>query len=399
MRSKILSNSFWLSVVHFSGYVIPLLEVPILARALGAESYGKVILALSFALVMSVFVEFGFNISASRDISRSARGVFKQIVGEVLLSKVVISVLVVSVSVPMALWFGLDSQLFIPAFIYFLAFAFSPFWFFQGTENVVVPSLLSLGGRLIGLLLIFLCVSDASDYVLALSLLALAGFTNTAITLVWAIILAGGIEVTIKGAWERTKQGWHAFMYRGAGDIMGSVSPLILGSTAGSQSVGHFVPAEKVIRAASGLQQPILIACFPYFSRSGLNSIRRAWYLVLFVFVLSTLLSVFMWCAAPYIVRLMLGDGFDKTVDLIRMLSFTIPFRMLNQSIAMTILLPNKQDTFVGYSALLAVIFTCLLGYFLSTLYGATGMALAIIFTDLILSIILISWSLQWRRS
>ena len=97
---RVLSNSVWLTAAHLSGFVIPLLELPILTRALGPEVYGAVLFALSLALAFSLVVEYGFNLSASREVAVSVGDPERiaQIVGNVFLAKLIIALLVVSLS-------------------------------------------------------------------------------------------------------------------------------------------------------------------------------------------------------------------------------------------------------------------------------------------------------------
>ena len=93
---RVLSNGVWLTTAHLSGFVIPLLELPILTRALGPEVYGGVLFALSLALAFSLVVEYGFNLSAAREVADSVGEPHRlaQIVGIVFFAKVIISLVV-----------------------------------------------------------------------------------------------------------------------------------------------------------------------------------------------------------------------------------------------------------------------------------------------------------------
>ena len=68
-EKKVVAQNF-LSLVLLQGanYILPLLILPYLVRVLGAEKFGLVMFAQSFAIFLTVFVDFGFNISGTREI-------------------------------------------------------------------------------------------------------------------------------------------------------------------------------------------------------------------------------------------------------------------------------------------------------------------------------------------
>lgn len=62
--NRLFSNAFWLMASQIGGLLIPLIELPLLARRLGADEYGKVVYVLAISIMASVFIEYGFNFSA-----------------------------------------------------------------------------------------------------------------------------------------------------------------------------------------------------------------------------------------------------------------------------------------------------------------------------------------------
>jgi len=68
--SKIFKNSLFLLLVQISGYIIPLIELPFLARVLSPNVLGQIIFIQVVALTASFFVEYGFNLKAARDFAQ-----------------------------------------------------------------------------------------------------------------------------------------------------------------------------------------------------------------------------------------------------------------------------------------------------------------------------------------
>lgn len=94
--SRVATNTFWLMLAQIGGLFIPLIELPVLARALGQQNYGQVLYALGIALTASVFVEFGFNFSAARAVVkiRENKQQLAQLVSNVLFAKLLLSMAV-----------------------------------------------------------------------------------------------------------------------------------------------------------------------------------------------------------------------------------------------------------------------------------------------------------------
>lgn len=381
-RHRVLNNAIWLSVVNFSGYIIPLLEVPILTRSLGADAYGQVVISVSMALVMSIFVEFGFNVSGSRSIACAKANDLKTIVGEILTAKILLSAMASSFFLPLIIFDILDESLFIPTFLYFIAFAFSPFWFFQGTQEMVLPAIMNLAARALSIIMIFLFVKSPADSVLAIYMLATSGLLNTIVTTFLMLKKTKGLKCSLVGAKERIREGWFSFIYRSSGDLIGVSSPLILGSLIGSYAVGLYTPAEKIIRAMSSLQTPILMAFFPYFSKDSKETTRDAWRLIFFVMTSSSLVCFIIWFFIPEIIVLFVGDGFEETIKLASFFVFVIPFRMSSQAIVMSIILPARMDRVVGYASIIFVVWILTAGCSFSLIFGAIGMVWTFLIGD-----------------
>src|ERR1700689_4373164 len=69
-RHPVARNSAALYGVQFCRKLFPLLTVPYLTRMLNPSGWGTVAFALSMAEILTLIIEFGFNYSATREISR-----------------------------------------------------------------------------------------------------------------------------------------------------------------------------------------------------------------------------------------------------------------------------------------------------------------------------------------
>lgn len=73
LRNELARDIYWLYALHFLNYLVPFLIISYLARVLGAEGWGVVAFALSFANLVGLVSDYGFYMSGQREASRCQR--------------------------------------------------------------------------------------------------------------------------------------------------------------------------------------------------------------------------------------------------------------------------------------------------------------------------------------
>ncbi len=271
-RARIARNAGALYVVQLVSFLVPIFEIPILARALGPALYGQILFCQALALTASLLVEYGFNINAAQQaaLARGRPGELNRLFSQVLLAKILLAVPLAGLM--LAAWaLGLlDVYLSSAALLgfvlaYFLAFGFSPMWYFQGRERMAGPALLDVVLRLCGLGVLAVLIRAPGDFLLALPILAIPPLLNTALTLGWCRLEVGPVRRDFQGACRQIREGFHFFVYRSASNLALSAIPVFLGLSAGKQAVGEFAPPEKLIKGMTSLAMPFLSAVFPVY--------------------------------------------------------------------------------------------------------------------------------------
>ena len=84
-----IENVSYISILHIFNMLVPLITYPYLIRVLGADNYGLVVYAQAVIGYFSIIVGFGFNISATKDISINRDDISKvsEIVSSVFILK------------------------------------------------------------------------------------------------------------------------------------------------------------------------------------------------------------------------------------------------------------------------------------------------------------------------
>lgn len=408
---RIARNAGALYLVQIVSFLIPLAEIPILARSLGPALYGQIIFCQALSLVASLLVEYGFNINAAQQVAlaRDDIKIRNTIFSQVTLAKIILSIPLVFVF--LALWlFGVfegyinNFNLFVFVFSYFLAFGFSPMWYFQGMEKMSRPAFLDVFLRLLGLSVLYFFVRNPGDFMVALPILALPPLLNTALTFFWCRYELGAVKWNLTGAFFQIKEGFHFFVYRSSSNLAMSAIPMFLGFTSGKSAVSEFSPPEKLVKGMTSLVMPFLSAVFPFFSRRLANHSNRqsSWKVSLLVLcclgvtaLIGTILAALL---GPLVLDAMLGTQYPGTHLIYAVLLGVAPLRVMNQSIAMVFLVPAGRAKAVSYCISGFSVFGVALGSGFSILYGSVGMAAGLLGTEAILFLVMVLLVVQTIR-
>lgn len=385
-------NASWLMVAHLAGLAIPLLELPILTRALGQQVFGQYVYTISIAIIASVLVEFGFNLTAARDVvhARGDRLALARIVSEVSVSR---ALLYLIVSVPIALVVILDigSTRVPDAWLGFilvsvLAMGFSPIWYYTGIQRLAFVAAFDLILRGIGLAALALFVRSPEDVSIALGLQAAVGFLNTLLPTLVMLRATGVARVGLGDAIARIRESWNMFLFKGAQNIAASASTLMLGAFSGQLGAGAFAPAEKLARAAAALAMPVLTAAYPVLvgrqttgagPAPGSNRRDRS-HVFLAIFVGTAVAGAAGVCAfSDELVRFVFGADYGTSARILSILVWVVPLRIAFSAMAMLWLFPRGMDAVVSRATILNV--GLLIATGLPAAWGAGPVALAVV--------------------
>ncbi|MDR3631870.1 MAG: oligosaccharide flippase family protein [Desulfocapsaceae bacterium] len=390
--SRVASNAFWLVLAQVGGMCIPLVELPVLARALGQHAYGRILYAMGIALTASVFVEFGFNFSAARSLVRvrDDAAALAQLVTNVLAAKLFLGIIVaLAVAAVLACGSGdaaLPGQWYVWIGLLILVFGFSPLWYYIGTEDLVLPALLDVGLRTAGLLCIIALVSAPEHARRVLIIQSTVGLANTGIPTLILLRRAGAGPFSLSGTWLVLRESWELFLFKGAQSIMGSIASTLLGFFGGARVVGAFVPAEKLVRAATGLVSLALNAAFPHLVRvqaaSGAAAKRLVGISLLAVGGLTILFALLTVWLAPVVVSLVFGPGYESAIALLRILVWIVPLRVSSMIMAVLWFIPAGREDLASRAMLVNLILVCLLASLLVPSRGGLGMTLTFLCSE-----------------
>jgi PST family polysaccharide transporter len=170
-NKKIIENFSYLTLLQIFNMLLPLITYPYLIRVLGAEVYGTVVFAQAIVSYFSIIINFGFNISATKDIAQNQNN--KQKISEITSSVLMIQfILWLFCLISMLIMINLITSFNTNKLLYLFTFGVTlnellfPVWYFQGIEKMKFITYINLIVRILFLVLIFMFVKNQSDYLL-----------------------------------------------------------------------------------------------------------------------------------------------------------------------------------------------------------------------------------------
>ena len=91
-NKKIVNNTIMLMIFNIAKIIFPFITLPYLTRVLSTEAYGTVAYVKTVMTYMQIVVDFGFVLSATKDIvkSRENKESLAYIVGDTLIARVIL---------------------------------------------------------------------------------------------------------------------------------------------------------------------------------------------------------------------------------------------------------------------------------------------------------------------
>ena len=267
-----------------------------------------------------------------------------------------------------------------------------PIWFFQGIQQMKYITFVDVLAKIISLCGIFYFVNSAEDYLIAAFFQAI----NPLIAAVasWCILYKNYPEVfcltDIKSIKAELLKGWSVFISSIAINLYTASNLVFLGMLTNNTVVGYFSGAKKIIDNITALFSPITQAVYPHISKLAAESKLKALEFIKKVFLLlgvgNFLLSLFICIFADWIIKTLLGVGYEQSVMLLRIMAF-LPFIIaLSNVFGVQTMLPfGMQSTFskilMGAAGLNTVIVVPAI-YFLESV----GVSISIMVTECVVT-------------
>ncbi|AMM52997.1 hypothetical protein TH61_15790 [Rufibacter sp. DG15C] len=331
-RNRLFQNFLSLSVLQGLNYLLPLVVMPVLMQALGVATFGLLSFAQAFIQYFIIVIDYGFDLSGTQQIARHHDDPQKlrEIVTHILSLKLLFFIVCFLVLLALVTWvpiFQENRLLFLVAYGVALGQLLMPIWFFQGMERMKYVTIVHLVAKVIYATAIMVVVRQPEDilWVPLFQSLGIIVAGGVSLTLIWKEFHLRPTAVTFSGIKHQLEQGWFVFISNVSISAYTISNTFFLGLLAGPEAAGYYSGAEKIVRAVQGLFIPVSQTLFPYLSKLMHESQERMVALLRklarWTFVGSALVSVLIAIAAPWLVKIIMGEEFLPVVPVLRILA------------------------------------------------------------------------------
>ena len=406
-HSRLLSDVLSLYVVQGVNYLIPLLVLPYLLRTLNPMGYGAIVFAQSLVNYLRIFTNFGFNFSATRDVSlaRDHREQLGRIFWTTLTAKICLLVIGVAAIAPFILLIPLLRQhanVIDASGLALCGSVLLPEWYFQGTEHIRHLAAIQAASNVVMLVAIFVFVRSPHDEVTAAAILSLPSLLGGGISLL-VMSLAWPVSwhcPTVQGVWNALRGSFHLFISGAATSVYVNSNVFLIGIICGDFQVALYSVANRIALAATGVLSPIVQASFPrasvLFHRSvedGLGFAKTIWrYLFTLAIVMSGVLLIF----ARQIVEILGGARYLDAIPVVRVMGL-LPVAIgtamvLAQIVMVNVGLTRRMSRIYMIAGVISVALLVPLAY----RFGALGGAVSLLAVEIAGPILMARSIVQW---
>ena len=395
-NKKLLSNFVSLSVLQVVGFILPLLVIPYLIKVLGIEKFGLVFFAQAFLSYFIVFTDYGFNLSATRDISiqRNNNKKVSLIFNSVISTKFllgIISFIVLSLLILLIPMLRKEYMLFYLSFFLVIGQLFFPVWFFQGIEQMKFITYLSTTAKLLFTCLIFVFVRKSSDYIL---INVFQGMGNVLASIISILFIKKKFDIKLKfPGFQRIKfelkNGWHILVSSFAVNVYINSNIIILGFFTNSIVLGYYSLAEKTMLAIRQLLGVFSQVTYPHvckLGKEGHNHLKRFYKIIYFPFLASIIIcSILLYLFSDNLVTFLAHGHVPYISILVRLLCFAPIIVCLNIPAYQTLLAYNLKRSY-SFVLTSGALFSMTLNAFLAYNYAAIGTSISILITETVIT-------------
>lgn len=270
-KSVLLKNTIMLYVLRFSSYFFSFIIVPYQTRVLGTVVYGIIGIATAFMLYFQLFLDFGFILSATEDVSKNKNDIqeLKRIYSSTTYIKIAFTIVSFIAMILICISFKNYSDY--KLYLWFLAAtvfnAFLPDFLYRGMEDMSPITFRSVATKAFSVLLTFVFLKKPEDYLVIPILMTIGNVLGLTWTLIdvknrFGIVLLKPDLQHIKITLNRSST---YFLSRIANTIFTATNTIILGiiDPVGI-SVGLYTAAYKLVNTGQSALSPIADSIYPY---------------------------------------------------------------------------------------------------------------------------------------
>lgn len=271
---RIFKNTFMLIVFNIAKIVFPFITLPYLTRVFSTNTYGTVAYVKTVMSYMQIIVDFGFVLSATKDIVKikNDKEKLEYVIGNTMVARFIMGLIGFVILLLLCLLLPiLRSNILYTLLSYIVVFVsiFLMDFLFRGLEIMHVITIRFVVMKVISTILTFILVKNDSDLLLIPILDILSSFI--AIILVLYKVKKLNLKIRfsgLKNALSSIKDSFVYFLSNVASTSFNALSTIIIGIQISSTEVAYWSVCMQVIGSIQSCYSPISDGIYPEMIKS-----------------------------------------------------------------------------------------------------------------------------------
>ena len=391
-NKSIKKNYIYNMIYQVLTLVLPLITTPYLSRVLGAEGIGIYGYTFSIVTYFVLFGSLGVAMYGQREIAYAGDNREKRhkIFVEVNIFRF-ITIALATIVYTIIFLRNNPYQVYYRILLFELwAAAFDISWFFQGMEEFKKTVIRNVLVRICSVGLVFLLVKTKEDLVKFVLIYSLADFIGNLSLWMYLPQYAKNIKVSNINIWKHFIPILMLFIPQIANQVYKILDTTMIGKLVIDKAeTGYYEQSQKVIRllltivtSLGVVMVPRMASTFASGDKEKVNEYMKMSFK--FVFFLAFPLMFGIISIANSFVPLFFGEGYNKVILLIRIISPILLLMGIANVVGTQYLLPTKRQKEYTLSVTIGVIANFFLNYFFIKRYASIGAAIATVLSQLI---------------
>lgn len=273
-NSQLLKNFFSLAMLKLINAVLPFVTLPYLIKVLGIRQYGAIILAISLIAYFQAVTDYGFNLSATREIAkhRTSKQQLSFIYSKTIITKMYLLLFCLTILIPVILLvpqFKEDLLVYLLMCLMLVGQTLFPEWFFRGVEQMGYIATLNLVVKLSFTIGVFVLIKAPQDYWLYPFLL---GVSYIIVSFISHYIIISKFDlklvfIDVGRVKKSLKLGFPLFINQFAPNFYNNTTNFLVGMILGKSYAGYFGATRQVVQILTVFNSVVSGVAFPYLIR------------------------------------------------------------------------------------------------------------------------------------
>ncbi|MEE9684334.1 oligosaccharide flippase family protein [Lelliottia amnigena] len=393
--TKVMKNIASLGAMQVINYLLPIVLMPFLVVSIGIENVGLIATFTAIAAYMQLIIDYGFNLSATREISKKGydNDVASVVTSAVLNIKLVLSLTFLVISY-LSFYFidtlNVHTDIFMLTIGIMIFQSFFPVWHFQSAEKMQYITVCNSLPKIIAAAMVFYFVKSPDDTWKVQACF----FGGSLVSFIFAlVILKRNFDfrygLSLADSILQLKIGYSIFIARFASGLYKNFNILVLGFFAGTSAVGVYSIAERILRSAQMVQNVLGDSLYPSLAKKITGdpgffkeTAKKYKWLVILVYMIC---AIIIFILSDFIGTLIGKTSANDVSECLKIMSLAFLFGGLNYICAIL------GMTTCGYAKefSICVIATGIFNIFCATaltfLYSFYGASIALVLSELFL--------------